>query len=165
MRTVTAATVLFLAAATVTTVIAWMSREGAVEREQARVEHAELMRHRVRLEQMFAGSLNRSPSTGAAEANAVSQGVQTPTTQQQRSADTPVETVALTLEQRAAHEKALREGNAIVDRAIAAGHWDLAQFTAFGTATQALSAHDRADMLARVSAAINNGQVHFDPRR
>lgn len=62
-------------------------------------------------------------------------------------------------------EEALREGNAIVDRALANGVVTPADFNALGIATMQLSGEERTQMMARLAAAINADRVQFDKAR
>jgi hypothetical protein len=65
-------------------------------------------------------------------------------------------------EKRAAREEGLRAGNEMVDQAIAAGVWNPSDFAALGAATRELSGEERAQIMARLSAAINADRVRFD---
>jgi hypothetical protein len=62
-----------------------------------------------------------------------------------------------------ARQSAIRTGNEIVDRAVGAARWTIDDATDLAAATVALDGTTRAELLARVSAAINADQVQVDP--
>jgi len=122
--------------------------------EQARAQHEELMRHLGRIEQMLSIAQDRdiTPAVG-----------QTPMSAGAVSASHEASAAAsATPEKRAAREEGLRAGNEMVDQAIAAGVWSPSDFAALGAATRELSGEERAQIMARLSAAINADRVRFD---
>lgn len=65
----------------------------------------------------------------------------------------------------AAREERMRAGIEIVDRVVAAGVSSTADFAAVDLATKDLPDDERANVMARLSAAINAGQIRFDRSR
>jgi hypothetical protein len=61
-----------------------------------------------------------------------------------------------------ARESAIRTGNEIVDRAIGAARWTSDDAAELAAATASLDGGARAELFARVSAAINADQVAVD---
>src|SRR5882724_8543006 len=121
--------------------------------EQGRAQHEELMRHLGRSEQMLSIAQDRdiTPAVG-----------QTPMSAGAVSASREGSAASATPEKRAAREEGLRAGNEMVDQAIAAGGWSPSDFAALGAATRELSGEERAQIMARLSAAINADRVRFD---
>lgn len=62
----------------------------------------------------------------------------------------------------AAREEALRDGNAIVDRAIANGVVSPADVTALADATRELTSDQRTQLLSRLAVAVNTDRVQFE---
>ena len=62
-----------------------------------------------------------------------------------------------------ARGEALRAGNAIVDRALQSARWTIDDVARLSTATATLSGQDRAEIQARLSAAINQDRLQVDP--
>jgi len=152
-----AAVIVLIAAVTAATLVVRGQNERIAALERARAEGGELVRHLDTIEKMLAIALDRDGSSAAHSArNATSSG----NAPREPSAASAPQT-HLSPEQRAAHEEALRAGNAIVDRAIAAGLWNPTDFATLGAATKDLSGEERAQIMARLSAAINADQVRF----
>lgn len=131
------------------------SREQSTWR-QALAQQQELAGHLQRIEQALSAvnrgtvvAVNPQPSIGA---NSVPRG--------DSAAD--VTKADATPADRTVHEEALREGNAIVDRAIANGVTSPADFTALANATRELSSEQRTQMMSRLAVAINTDRVQFD---
>jgi hypothetical protein len=61
-----------------------------------------------------------------------------------------------------ARQSAIRTGNEIVDRAVGATRWTFDDAAELAAATASLDGSARADLLARVSAAINADQLKVD---
>jgi len=62
-----------------------------------------------------------------------------------------------------ARSEALRESNEIVDRALQATHWTIDDVAKLATATTSLRGQDRAEIQARLSAAVNQDRLRVDP--
>ncbi len=61
-----------------------------------------------------------------------------------------------------ARQSAIRTGNEIVDRAVGAARWTIEDATGLAAATVSLDGMTRAELFARVSAAINADQLQVD---
>jgi hypothetical protein len=122
--------------------------------EQARAQHEELMRHLGRIEQMLSIAQDRDTTSAAVGETHMSTGAVCASREGSAARAMP--------EKRAAREEGLRAGNEMVDQAIAAGVWNPSDFAALGAATRELSGEERAQIMARLSAAINADRVRFD---
>ena len=60
--------------------------------------------------------------------------------------------------------RAIADANALVDLGIQSGHWTREQQDDLGAAITDLDVNEQGRILARVSKAINDGQLKFDPR-
>ena len=63
-----------------------------------------------------------------------------------------------------ARQSAIRAGNGIVDRAVGAARWTVDDATELAATSVSLDGQARADLFARVSAAINAGELQVDAR-
>jgi hypothetical protein len=133
------------------------SERGALN--QARAQQEELVRHLLQIEQTLS-ALGRSASVAA--------NPQMPSSVPSAPRDNSTKDAAkadATSADRTVREEALREGNAIVDHALAIGVVTPADFNALGIATRQLSAEERTQMMAQLAAAINADRVQFDKAR
>lgn len=135
-----------------------ISRERSAS-TQALAHQEELVRHLQQIEQALS-ALGRGTVVAANPQQSISE----PAALRDNST-THAAKAATTSADRTAHEEALREGNAIVDRAIADGVVSPADFDALGIATLELSGEQRTRMMARLAAAINADRVQFDRAR
>ena len=65
----------------------------------------------------------------------------------------------------AAQRQAIAEADALVDLGLQSGRWSPQQQDELGAAIGDLDVKERGRILARVSKAINDGQIKFDPSR
>ena len=156
MRGVAVVTGLVVEAMAATTLIVHSSHERTEALEQARAQHEELIRHLGRIEQMLSVAQDRDTTPAAGQTH-MSTGALSASHEGSAASAAP--------EKRAAREEDLRAGNEIVDQAIAAGVWSPSDFAALGGATRDLSGEERAQIMARLSAAINADRVRFDQSR
>jgi hypothetical protein len=126
---------------------------------QARAQQEELVRHLQQIEQTLS-ALGRSTIVAANPQTSIS----APAAPHDNSSKDAAKADATSAD-RTVHEEALREGNAIVERAIANGVVSPADFNALGIATMQLSGEQRIQMMARLAAAINADRVQFDKAR
>jgi hypothetical protein len=61
-----------------------------------------------------------------------------------------------------ARQSSIRTGNEVVDRAVGAARWTVDDAAELAAVTASLDGLTRADLFARVSAAINAGQLQVD---
>ena len=61
--------------------------------------------------------------------------------------------------------RAIADANALVDLGIQSGHWTREQQEDLAAAITDLDVNEQGRVLARVSKAINDGQLKFDPRQ
>jgi hypothetical protein len=61
-----------------------------------------------------------------------------------------------------ARQSSIRTGNEVVDRAVGAARWTVDDATELAAVTASLDGITRAELFARVSAAINAGQLQVD---
>src|SRR6185503_13400075 len=110
-----------------------------------------------RLEQMLAARpLDRPDATRTAPFENLPSG-SAPT--RERSTQASIKATDADARKVAEHTERVQAGNAIVDRAIQAGRWSPADLAALDSATGGLSGAETAEMMARISAAINSDQV------
>jgi hypothetical protein len=132
-----------------------------ISRAQARAQHGELIQRLERLETMLAATGDRSETAHAG----ISQGSPSGSAVLCDNTKRDVEKADISPEKRAEHAQILQAGNDIVDRAIQSGQWSSADMGTLLAATNGLSTNERGDIVARLSAAINAGQIHPDMRR
>ena len=124
---------------------------------QARAQQEEVVRHLQQIEQTLS-ALSRSTIVAANPQVSIS----VPSAPHDNSSKDAADATSA---DRKVYEEALREGNAIVDRAIANGVVSPADFNALGIATMQLSGEQRTQMMAQLAAAINADRVQFDKAR
>jgi hypothetical protein len=162
MKQVAIVTMLIFAAGAVATLFMQDSRERAAGFEQARSQHEELTRRLARLEQMLAATpLDGRDATHTAVSESLPSGSTSTRERSTRDTTAAAETDARKIAER---RERIQAGNAVVDRAIQAGRWSPADMAAFGSATGGLSGAETADIMVRLSAAINADQVQLDRR-
>src|SRR6478736_6207326 len=61
--------------------------------------------------------------------------------------------------------RAIAEAETLVEQGLQSGHWSMEQANELSLAVADLDAKEQGRILARVSAAINAGQMRFDPPR
>jgi hypothetical protein len=155
MKQVAAVAVVVLAAATVATLIVHNSREQTARFEQVQDQLQQLVQHMGKLEQALANTAGRSEHSQT-RASVVTAPVTSAPAGKAATA---------TPENDAARQEGFQAANALVDQAIQSGQWGSAELLAFGAAGHALSGDEQTAILARVSAAMNRGQVRFDPQQ
>jgi outer membrane murein-binding lipoprotein Lpp len=162
MKQVAIVAMLIFAAATVATLLIQSSRERAARFEQARSQHEELTRRLARLEQMLAAMrADRRDATHTTVSEGLPSGS---ASTRERSTQDATAAAGADARKIAEHSERIQAGNAAVDHAIQAGRWGPAEIAAFGSATSGLSGEERADIMVRLSAAINADQVQLDMR-
>jgi hypothetical protein len=162
MKQVAIAAMLIFAAAAVATLFIQDFRERAAGLEQARSRHEELTRRLARLEQMLAAMpLDHRDATHMAVSESLPSGSTSTRERSTRDTTAAAETDARKIAERS---ERIQAGNAVVDRAIQAGRWGPADMAAFGSATGGLSGTETADIMVRLSAAINADRVQLDMR-
>jgi hypothetical protein len=123
---------------------------------QALAQQQELAGHLLRIEQALSAlgrgtdvAANLQPSSSARSAP-------------HDNSSTDTAKADATSGERAVQEQAVRDGNEIVERAIANGVVSPADFNALANATRELSADQRMQMLSKLTVAINTDRVQFD---
>ena len=61
--------------------------------------------------------------------------------------------------------RAIAEAESLVEQGLQSGHWSMEQASELSLAVADLDVKEQGRILARVSAAINAGQMRFDPPR
>jgi outer membrane murein-binding lipoprotein Lpp len=75
----------------------------------------------------------------------------------------PPQTPAQSKEKDPAQVQAVAEAEALVDQGVQSGRWSMQQADELSAAVSGLDVNDQGRILARVSKAINDGQIRFDP--
>ena len=151
-----------LAAAAVVTFLILSSRERAANFEQTRSQHEELTHRLARLEQMLAAI---PADRRDAKHTAASEGLPScSASTRERSTKGTTAAAATDASKIAERSERIQAGSAVVDHAIQAGQWGPADIAAFGSATSGLSGEETADIMVKLSAAINANQVRLDMR-
>jgi hypothetical protein len=157
MKSVAATVVTTIAAMVAATLIIQSRQEQAAVLEQVRAEHEDLMRHLSRMEQTLSIALNQDRVSALGQSHVPLDAGPVP------HAGSPERSMA---EQRTAgHEERVRAGNAFIDGAIVSGTWRQSDFKDFMAATRDLSGDERAQMLERVTKAINTDRMHIELTR
>jgi hypothetical protein len=142
------------------TLVVRMSRERSAAVDQARAQHEELVRHLERIEKTLSVALERD-TIAAAEYEEYEMSTSARSVPHAGSTNGATKADAISAN-RAALGEDMHEANAIVDRAIATGFVSGSDFDAFGTATRELSGEQRAQIMARLAAALNAERVQFE---
>jgi hypothetical protein len=171
LNKVAAVLVVLIVAGTAAT---WLARDARSRRdheEQDRALHAQLIERLDRMDHsisvMSEGALavatrvaqNRdAPAIGPSQIPPAGAPAQAP-------AATSVETAAARAPLSPEQETHLRTGTEIVDRALAAARWSDEDRDALNVATVTLPGERRAELMARVAAAINRDQLRVETTR
>jgi hypothetical protein len=143
-----------LAAATAGALIVHNSHEQSAHIEQVQDQLQQLVQHMGKLERALANTPSRSEHSQTS-ASVVTEPVT------QATAGKPATNAANDV----ARQEGIQAANTLVDQAIQSGQWGSADLAAFGAASHALSGDEQTAILARLAAAMNRGQVRFDPHQ
>jgi hypothetical protein len=160
MRRVAVTVALAIGTMMAATLLVHVSRERSAALDQARAQQEELVRHLERIEKTLSVALERD-TIAAAEYEEYEMSTSARSVPHDSSTNGAAKADAMSAN-RAARDEALHEGNAIVDRAIANGFVRGSDFDAFGTATRELGGEERAQIMARLAAALNAERVQVE---
>jgi hypothetical protein len=125
----------------------FQSRETpAVTPEQVR--HEQLLERIDKLERLVAATAAMRPASFEVRAIAPAEGLPTEPAADPQSSEN--------------RDSALRDGNAVVERALQAARWSQQDAIELHVTTAALSGQERAEIYARLSAAINSDRLQVD---
>jgi hypothetical protein len=119
----------------------------AVALEQAR--HEQLLERIDRLERLVAATAAVRPASVEVRATAPAEVLPTAPAAELKSSEN--------------RDSAVRDGNALVERALQTARWSQQDAIELHVATTVLSGPERAEIYARLSAAINSDRLQVDP--
>ena len=164
MKQVAVITGLLVCAAMTATVVVHTARERerTARHEELRVQNEARRRRLESLEQSLAAASKRSDRATSAGAPPP------PITATTTPVEPPVQEATpppFTPEQLRQHDTSLQSGTALVEDAIRTGQCTLTDVTALGAAMHDLTEAERAQLMTRLTVAINDQQVKVDMRR